>query len=339
MKQGDDFAPAYAESSNFDENDNEITAAEEEVNTLDVDTISVVFNKVGASRKNHMYNSVYTNRNTNLNKTKVLRTKVLNPMHDLESGSRPAGPSSSSLTSSSSSKVPAAYRTLPDEAWSPDIYFSVRGSENLLIYIWIAKDLSWTQNWYYPALLFGGIALFASFLMICRSAISRNAEEIWHGVAQFLWLFGNFWWMSHDIYNDVYPYSPSAYEIRKNQARHIMESALIWLAVWYLIIRPSNLFPVQQADSSRYDDANLHPRFSYFKTWRQYENIHVLFWLGKDYAWASLSAALWVGFSIPTILIAIDFCYITGITKVKLKCLPVHSIFANFFLYIVEHDH
>ena len=306
------------DTDNNNENALDDTSANEQEDTAEEETISVVFNnKVGDSRKGHMYNSVSTNRNTNSKKATAemaLKTKVLSPMHDLESGSFPTGSSSSS--GGNASTVPAAYRTLPDEAWSPDVYFSVRGSENLLIYIWIAKDLSWTQNWYYPAFIFGGIALFASFLMICRSFMSRNVEEIWHGVAQLMWLFANFWWMSHDLYNSEYPYSELAYQTRKNQARHIMESALIWLAVWYLIVRPADLFPVRQADSSRYDDADLHPRFSYFKTWRQYENIHVLFWLGKDYAWASLSSVLWVGFSIPTILIAIDFCYITGITKV-----------------------
>ena len=307
--------------NNNNNNNNEIalddTSANEQEDTAEEEIISVVFNnKVGDSRKGHMYNSVSTNRNTSSKKAtaEMARTKVLNPMHDLESGCLPTGSSSSS--GGNTPTVPAAYRTLPDEAWSPDVYFSVRGSENLLIYIWIAKDLSWTQNWYYPAFIFGGIALFASFLMICRSFVSRNVEEIWHGVAQLMWLFANFWWMSHDLYNSEYPYSELAYQTRKNQARHIMESALIWLAVWYLIVRPADLFPVRQADSSRYDDADLHPRFSYFKTWRQYENIHVLFWLGKDYAWASLSSVLWVGFSIPTILIAIDFCYVTGITEV-----------------------
>ena len=311
MEQGVHGFSAFTRSLHRDGNDNDASAVQEELNAPDEDNVSIVFNnKVGDP--NHMYNSVNTNRHTNPSKAGMVRANVLNPMHDLGSGH-------GLEEASSSSKIPAAYRTLPNEAWSPDIYFSVRGSENVLIYIWIAKDLSWTQNWYYSAFVFGGLALFASFLMICRSVTRKNPEDTWHGIAQFMWLFANFWWMSNDIYNDKYPYSEDAYQVRKNQSMHVMESALIWLAVWYLIIRPANLFPVQETDSSVYDDADLRPRFSYFKTWRQYENIHVLFWLGKDYGWAALSPVLWIGFSIPTVLIAIDFCYITGKTKVILQ--------------------
>ena len=220
-------------------------------------------------------------------------------------------------------EIPAAYRTLPDEAWSPDIYLSVRGSENFLIYIWIAKDLSWTQNWYYSTHIFGVSALFCSFLTICRSIKDKSSEEIFHSIAQFMWLFSNYWWMSADVYNSNHPYDSSVYIRRKEQSRVIMETALAWLALWYCIMRPCNIFPVDSETYKKYDDANLRCRFSYFAHWRQYENIHVLFWLGKDYSWVSLSPVLWIIFLVPTTLLSLDFCYVTGVTKVN-SCSEVH---------------
>ena len=35
------------------------------------------------------------------------------------------------------------YITIP---WSPQMYFSIRGSENFHIYRWIAKDFCWLQD-------------------------------------------------------------------------------------------------------------------------------------------------------------------------------------------------
>lgn len=53
-----------------------------------------------------------------------------------------------------------------------------------------------------------------------------------------------------------------------------------------------------------------------WKDWREYEHIHTLAWLGKDYAWVRVWPSLWVLCLVPTILIAIDFIWTTWKTKV-----------------------
>lgn len=56
------------------------------------------------------------------------------------------------------------YITLP---WSPQMYFTVRGAENFHIYLWIAKDIAWTQDEYWPCMIFGCSALaWCSVLVI-----------------------------------------------------------------------------------------------------------------------------------------------------------------------------
>jgi hypothetical protein len=53
-----------------------------------------------------------------------------------------------------------------------------------------------------------------------------------------------------------------------------------------------------------------------WKDWREYEHIHTLAWLGKDYAWVRILPPLWVLCLVPTILIAIDFIWTTWKAKV-----------------------
>jgi hypothetical protein len=60
-----------------------------------------------------------------------------------------------------------------------------------------------------------------------------------------------------------------------------------------------------------YEYIGLRPRFSYFEHWRQYEHVHTLFWLGKDFAWNAQNPVMWVIFVIPTILVALDFIWET----------------------------
>lgn len=54
------------------------------------------------------------------------------------------------------------------------------------------------------------------------------------------------------------------------------------------------------------------------QNWRQYEHAHTLCWLGKDLSWNQHWPIPWVLCLIPTILIALDFIYVTWSTKVFL---------------------
>jgi hypothetical protein len=84
-------------------------------------------------------------------------------------------------------------------SWSIDYYFSVRGAENFHIYIWIAKDLAWAQDLYWPAMIFGSMALGWCLLLAFYAFKFGGIEEIYMLLATILWLSGNFVWMAGKI--------------------------------------------------------------------------------------------------------------------------------------------
>ncbi len=53
------------------------------------------------------------------------------------------------------------------------------------------------------------------------------------------------------------------------------------------------------------------------QNWRQYEHAHTLCWLGKDLSWNQRVQSSWVLCLVPTILIAVDFIWVTWNTKVS----------------------
>ena len=84
----------------------------------------------------------------------------------------------------------------PEEALDLDWLLSIRGAENLYMYFWLLKDLSWSQNWYWPAYVFGSLAIAWAFVLVCNTLYDQATNEIFFSTAVFLWLFGNFWWMT-----------------------------------------------------------------------------------------------------------------------------------------------
>ena len=206
-----------------------------------------------------------------------------------------------------------AYATLPDRKWTLEMYFTIHGLENLLLYVWIAKDLSWTTSSWVGAWFWGILAIVLSLLFVVRAVVDVNWLEIWHGIAQFLWVFGNFWWMIGDVHDVEFPDRKSMYDERQKGCQHIMEAALIWLALWYLIVRPLKLLPEPDEETARmYDEHDLVPSIPYFKTWRTYESFHIVLWLGKDYAWNTLNKPLWFIFTPFTLIASMDFIWTTA---------------------------
>jgi len=115
----------------------------------------------------------------------------------------------------------------------------------------------------------------------------------------------SYWWMAGEvgISGDDDTNSP--------ETADILTSALCLLAFYHLILRPLGIITVSSKMLQRYKQTGLKSRFSYFVTWRQYEHAHTLFWLGKDLSWNRLEPVPWILFSIPTILIAVDFIWVT----------------------------
>lgn len=93
------------------------------------------------------------------------------------------------------------YITMP---WSPQVYFTVRGAENFHIYLWIAKDLSWTRDAYIPAMTFGTASLLWCVVLMYHAVTAKCITEVYMLIVMILWIAGNFLWMSGEWRND-YP--------------------------------------------------------------------------------------------------------------------------------------
>jgi len=193
------------------------------------------------------------------------------------------------------------------QEWSLSYYLTVRGSENFHIYLWIAKDLAWTQNWYWPAMMFGSSALAWCLVLAFNAIRSRCIEEMYMLVALVMWLSANFLWMAGEVFNGDDDYVVP-------RVGYIMESAISWILFYHVILRPCKIIPHDDAMNKRYENTGLKSRFSYFENWRQYEHAHTLCWLGKDLSWDQLNPYTWILCLIPTVSIAADFiwtCYHT----------------------------
>lgn len=87
-------------------------------------------------------------------------------------------------------------------------------------------------------------------------------------------LSANMWWMSSDLHDQRYPDAPKQYPQRTIEAGYMMEAAMVFLAVYYLIIKPCKIFQPTRETELQYDDTVLSCRFpAVFRTWREYENV------------------------------------------------------------------
>lgn len=90
----------------------------------------------------------------------------------------------------------------------------------------------------------------------------------------------------------------------------ILEFAVTWELIYYFIILPCNLLPCSKASLAVYDDGSLQARFKIFRRFREYENLHTLFWIAKDLAWNRLQFHWWIVCMPATILLSMDYILI-----------------------------
>ena len=118
-----------------------------------------------------------------------------------------------------------------DVPYSPQIYFTVRGAENFHIYLWIAKDLSWTQNKLVPALFFGSCALAWCLVLVYHAFNIKSYVEIYMVIGLMLWLSGNFVWMQGEVVNDddsiVIPQTEAIFQVGIIYIKHFLETFII----------------------------------------------------------------------------------------------------------------
>lgn len=153
--------------------------------------------------------------------------------------------------------------------FSPDIFFTVRGCENVHIYLWILKDLSWCMNFVVPGMFFGLCALLWMGVLLYHAIKYKNNEEKYFVVATFIWLLANYVWMSGNLlYNsDKYRFTATC----------LMMVSIIMILYYFFFLKNKEFFTPNDAITKIYNDNGLIPRFHFFNTWRRYELVHVLF--------------------------------------------------------------
>ena len=183
---------------------------------------------------------------------------------------------------------------------------TARGLDNVHIYMWILKDLSWTLDNFWMSAICGSMAIAWCVILAIVAYRSKDWEEMYMLVATVMWLFGNFWWMMAEtgISGDD--------DVHTQQSSFMLMAGLMWLVVFYTLLRPCSIIQESTFVTELYLALDLKPRFSfYFKNWRQYEYMHMLFWIGKDLSWNLMFLPTWIlGLSL-TLTLGIDFIWIS----------------------------
>jgi hypothetical protein len=86
----------------------------------------------------------------------------------------------------------------------------------------------------------------------------------------------------------------------------------------------------REQQASRIKIYNRYPSLL-FASWKHYENVHILMWLGKDTAWNWDWKVMWICFTIPTILIGLDFIHKSLFTK---RLMIDHAHYCAQFLWV-----
>jgi len=193
-------------------------------------------------------------------------------------------------------------------------YVSDNGQSNFHIYLWIIKDLAWAQNWYWVAHIVGGAALLWQLYFFTKSALNRNLDDAWFNSTVFMWLLGHYLWMDGELHDYRFPNKESTYDARTIQSGYIFIAASIWVSLYYIVMKPLRLanYVSYCLKIDVYQSEKVTWRFPfYFQSWKEYENIHSLFWLLKDTGWNWWVPSMVVIFFVPTFLLSIDFVWIT----------------------------
>ena len=76
---------------------------------------------------------------------------------------------------------------LPEYELSYNAMFTIRGSKQFHFYLWVLKDLSWAQSWYYSGNAFGILAVIWAGLHLFDSFREGNINEMATSVGVTLW--------------------------------------------------------------------------------------------------------------------------------------------------------
>ena len=184
-------------------------------------------------------------------------------------------------------------------------------SDTIYVYLWIAKDLCWTQSWFYPGIVAASATVIWSVITLSYYITRRDFRNSWLHVAEFVWLLANFLWMYGELHDERNPHTKSVIVEYTAVSGLMMEGAMCWLAVFYLVIYPLRVLQDVRYTNRESKCSRCNSSTTSLLCWSNshYEDLHVLFWLGKDTAWNHLNLVLWYLFLVPTLLVAVEFVW------------------------------
>ncbi|KAK3282945.1 hypothetical protein CYMTET_9352 [Cymbomonas tetramitiformis] len=201
---------------------------------------------------------------------------------------------------------------------------TLRRTDSLIYLSWILKDLSWMQDD-----LSSG-CLFSFFAYVCVGwfawLVREDLGERFHIAATIFWLTANVTWQFGEIYDHNFDSDreEETYDHCIAATRVMFFIALGILTVYYVRFhtlpqpdnedspliskaeedKPSDIKSSESnADLSDPDNWRLK---NFFKTYREYERAHIIFWAVKDLCWAFDHKYVWTPTAIIALLWAVD---------------------------------
>lgn len=186
-----------------------------------------------------------------------------------------------------------AWMSSPDVPITLSFFTSTRGLHFFHIYLWLLKDIMWMRGYFWLGNGFGSLNVLVG-LLAAVSAIYKNiADEMFLSFCQLLWVLGNMWWMSGELHDIQFHHGPILYYKMSLQAARILLVALCFTVIYLFIIRPSNILTSKRQEKQKSDkESILQSRIWFCSKYLDYEQIHLLFWLGQDYSWVRFLCVL-----------------------------------------------
>lgn len=243
-----------------------------------------------------------------------------------------------------------AWTTLPLFEWTPNFLFTPKGLQYLHIYLWILVDFSWMQGFYYMGDVCGVATVILGGILFIKAVFSRSLENTFLYFTQLLWLSANMYWMSGEVHDIRYQEEEPVYEARTIITSYLLIGAFILATIYFFILKmihcfqkPNKYSSTTSTSSPFLDDSSISSSNSKFSSkmlcfprFKDYERIHLLFWIGKDCAWCLIIGPLWMLFFLPTYFMALDYACITLNRKVMAYLINEIFIFiTNIMIFIL----
>lgn len=190
-------------------------------------------------------------------------------------------------------------------------------AEVIITILWILEDFFWVQGGFWPGTVFATLAFLWSFVFISWAVEYSSTREIVHSIAQMLWTLGNGIWLFGELHDVQYPNNAWQLEDGCCTIASVVLAAALALMVSFSCV--AYFIPLDSPGDVFFEDHDVfNAHVPFFRRWRHFELLHLMFWLGKDLAWTMSMKVLWIIFAVPTVTMAVYFVFISHLF------LPVH---------------